>query len=52
MRCVVSAPGCNPTLGNYNAVKVHATSDVSLLFARILGIKSLKVKATATACSP
>jgi Putative Tad-like Flp pilus-assembly len=52
MRCVKSAPGCNPTLGNYNAVKVHSTSDVSLLFARILGIKSLKVKATATACSP
>jgi hypothetical protein len=52
MRCVVSAPGCNPTLGNYNAVKVHATSDVSLLFARILGVRSLKVKATATACSP
>ena len=39
MRCVESAPGCNPTLGNYNAVKVHATSDVGLLFARILGIK-------------
>jgi hypothetical protein len=52
MRCVVSAPGCNPTLGNYNAVRVHATSDVDLLFARILGIKKLKVKATATACSP
>jgi Flp pilus assembly protein TadG len=52
MRCVVSAPGCNPTLGSYNAVKVHSTSDVSLLFARILGIHKLKVKATATACSP
>ncbi len=52
MRCVASAPGCNPTLGNYNAVKVHATSDVGLLFARILGINKLKVKATATACSP
>jgi hypothetical protein len=52
MRCVASAPGCNPTVGNYNAVRVHSTSDVSLLFARILGIKKLKVKATATACSP
>ena len=52
MRCVTSAPGCNPTLGHYNAVRVHATSDVSLLFARILGIHKLKVKATGTACSP
>jgi hypothetical protein len=52
MRCVSTAPGCNPTNGNYNAVRVHATSDVSLLFARILGIHKLKVKATATACSP
>ncbi len=51
-RCVSSAPGCNPSLGNYNAVKVQASSDVNLLFARILGINKLKVKATATACSP
>ena len=52
MRCVTSAPGCNQSLGNYNAVRVQASSDVDLLFARILGINKLKVKATATACSP
>jgi len=52
MRCVQSAPGCSPTLNNYNALNVKASSDVEMLFARILGIKSLKVKASATACSP
>lgn len=52
MRCVQSAPGCQPTLNNYNAVNVKATSDVNLLFARVIGIKKLKVKASATACSP
>jgi len=52
MRCVKSAPGCSPTANAYNAVKVDASSDVSLLFARIIGIDKLKVKATATACSP
>jgi hypothetical protein len=52
MRCVTSAPGCQPASGNFNAVRVHATSDVGMLFARILGISKLKVKATATACSP
>jgi Flp pilus assembly protein TadG len=52
MRCVQSAPGCQPASGNYNAVNVKATSDVSLLFARVIGVKSLKVKASATACSP
>jgi hypothetical protein len=51
-RCVQSAPGCNPTASEYNAVNVKATSDVSLLFARILGINKLHVKAQATACSP
>jgi Flp pilus assembly protein TadG len=52
MRCVQSAPGCSPTLNNYNALNVRASSDVGMMFARILGIKSLKVKASATACSP
>jgi hypothetical protein len=52
LRCVSSAPGCSPTENEYNAVNVKATSDVSLLFARILGIDKLKVKAQATACSP
>jgi hypothetical protein len=51
-RCVQSAPGCNPTASEYNAVNVKATSDVSLLFARVLGINKLRVKAQATACSP
>lgn len=52
MRCVSSAPGCSPTTNAYNAVNVKATSDVGMLFAKILGIDKLKVKAQATACSP
>jgi hypothetical protein len=52
MRCVTSAPGCSPTTNAYNAVNVKASTDVSLLFARILGIDKLKVGAQATACSP
>lgn len=52
MRCVSSAPGCSPTTNAYNAVNVKASSDVGMLFARILGIDKLKVKAQATACSP
>jgi Flp pilus assembly protein TadG len=52
LRCVASAPGCSPATNEYNAVNVKATSDVSLLFARILGIDELKVRAQATACSP
>ncbi len=52
MRCVQSAPGCSPTTNAFNALNVRATSDVSLPFARILGIEKLKVKASATACSP
>ena len=43
MRCVKSAPGCRPTLNNYNAVEVQASSDVSLLFARVIGIDKLEV---------
>ncbi len=52
MRCVQSAPGCSTSFNSYNALQVHATSDVPTVFARILGIKKLTVKATATACSP
>jgi Flp pilus assembly protein TadG len=52
MRCVTSAPGCSPSQNSYNAVNVRATSDVGTVFGRILGISKLKVKASATACSP
>ena len=52
MKCVKAAPGCSSTFNTYNAVKVSATSDVKTFFARVVGIDSLTVKATATACSP
>ena len=52
MKCVTTAPGCSSSFNTYNAVKVTATSKVKTYFARILGIDSLKVNATATACSP
>jgi Flp pilus assembly protein TadG len=52
VRCVKSAPGCSNQFNTYNAVKVTATSDVSTVFARVIGVDSLNVHATATACSP
>jgi Flp pilus assembly protein TadG len=52
MRCVTSAPGCSSSLNAYNALNVKATSNVRTVFARILGIDNLTVKASATACSP
>ena len=52
MKCVKSAPGCSSTFNTYNAVKVSANSNVKTYFARVIGIDSLTVKATATACSP
>jgi hypothetical protein len=52
MRCVANAPGCLTDYDSYNAVRVTATSDVGTYFARVLGIDSLRVRATATACSP
>ena len=52
MRCVQSAPGCSTSFNSYNALRVRATSDVPTVFARILGIDKLTVRATATACSP
>ncbi len=52
MRCVTSAPGCSSTLNAYNALNVKASTDVRTVFARILGIDKLTVRASATACSP
>jgi Flp pilus assembly protein TadG len=52
MRCVASAPGCSPTQNSWNGLRVRATSDVPTVFARILGIDKLTVRASATACSP
>jgi hypothetical protein len=52
MRCVASAPGCNAAYNAYNAVNVRASSDVKTVFAKILGIDKLTVRASATACSP
>lgn len=52
MRCLKSAPGCNQSQSTYNGVNVKASSDVELLFARVLGIDTLTVRASATACSP
>ncbi len=46
--CLASAPGCAPA----NAVSVTETATVPTVFAKVLGIDSFKVHATATACSP
>lgn len=51
-KCVASAPGCSTTFNTYNAVQVDSTSSVKTYFARVLGINSLAVHASATACSP
>jgi Flp pilus assembly protein TadG len=52
MRCIQSAPGCQQASGNYNAVRVDAIAPVRTLFGRVIGIESIRVRATATACSP
>jgi Flp pilus assembly protein TadG len=52
MRCVQSAPGCNVGGALYNALNVRASTDVSMSFARVIGIDKLTVRASATACSP
>lgn len=52
LRCVKSAPGCSSQLNTYNAVSVSASSTVKTVFAKIIGVDSLTVKARATACSP
>lgn len=52
-KCVTAIPtGCTPANGGVNAISVDATSDVSTVFAKILGVDSFRVKARATACSP
>ena len=52
MRCVQAAPGCSSVFDTYNAVNVRATSEVRTYFARVVGIDTFTVNATATACSP
>jgi len=52
MRCVKSAPGCSTAFNSYNALNVKSASDVKMLFARVIGIDKLTVRAQATACSP
>src|SRR5690242_8863226 len=46
-KCLTRAP-CNPV----NAVVVTEHANVPTFFARVLGIDSIGVSATATACSP
>jgi len=52
LKCVTSVVGCSQAFNTHNAVQVAGTSDVRTYFARVLGINSLTVHATATACSP
>jgi hypothetical protein len=47
-RCIASVPGCAPA----NAVVVKETGVVNTTFAKLLGVPSFKVHASATACSP
>jgi hypothetical protein len=47
-KCLTSIPGCNPV----NAITVEETASVPTFFARVVGIKSIGLKAKATACSP
>lgn len=47
-KCLTSAPGCVPI----NAVQVKGTAVVDTWFARIFGIDTIDIEATATACSP
>lgn len=46
--CLSSAPGCQPV----NSVLVKATASVDTIFAKVIGIDSITVKASARACSP
>jgi von Willebrand factor type A domain/Putative Flp pilus-assembly TadE/G-like len=46
--CIASAPGCAPA----NAVSVTESASVPTIFAKIVGISSFNVHASATACSP
>ena len=52
-KCVTAIiTGCTPSNGQVNSISVKSTSDVKTLFARVIGINSFTVHATATACSP
>jgi Flp pilus assembly protein TadG len=46
--CLATAPGCSPA----NAVSVTESASVPTIFAKVLGINSFTVHASATACSP
>ena len=46
--CITTAPGCAPV----NAVSVTESASVPTIFAKVLGINSFTVHASATACSP
>jgi Flp pilus assembly protein TadG len=52
MKCLQGVPGCSSAFNTYNAVNVKATSDVKTIFAKLIGVNTLSVSATATACSP
>ena len=47
-RCLTSIPGCNPV----NAVVVEEEGNIDTFFMRLFGLKQVKVKVKATACSP
>ena len=52
-KCVTAiVTGCTPANGEVNAISVDTTSNVKTVFAKIVGVDSLTVKARATACSP
>ena len=51
VKCVV-AVGCAARRGRSNAIQVKSSSVVPTLFAKIVGVDSFTVHASATACSP
>ncbi len=50
--CLAGVPGCNRRDGGVNGIVVTSQSKVPTWFGRIIGITTLTVNATATACSP
>jgi Flp pilus assembly protein TadG len=50
--CKSGVPGCNRRDGGVNAVIVQSQSKVPTWFGRVIGITSMTVNATATACAP
>ncbi len=57
MKCIASAPGCTVSAdgvctGPCNAVVVKETASVPTVFGKVLGIDSIPVHASASACSP